>query len=236
MDRKGKETCRGAAGEADAKRKGSMAGMIDHTLLKQDGTDEQVVTLCKEAIEHHFCSVCVNPANAALAFAQLKGSDVKVCAVIGFPLGASTTKTKCFEAWDAVENGAAEIDMVINVGKVKSGEWDFVKEDIESVVACVKERALVKVILETCLLTDEEKIRVCGICKEAGAAFVKTSTGFSTGGASAEDVALMRKAVGSAMGVKASGGIKTAETAEKMVEAGASRLGTSSGIAIVKGA
>lgn len=212
-----------------------IAGMIDHTLLKQDGSDEQVMKLCKEAKEYHFFSVCVNPVNAALAHDQLKGSDVKVCTVIGFPLGASTTGTKCFEANEAVENGAAEVDMVINVGKVKSGDWGFVKRDIEAVTACVKGRALVKVIIETCLLTDEEKVRVCGICKEAGADFVKTSTGFSTGGATAADVALMRKAVGPDMGVKASGGVKSAGAAKEMVQAGATRLGTSSGIAIVQG-
>lgn len=212
-----------------------MAGMIDHTLLKQDGSDEQVIKLCKEAGEYHFCSVCVNPANVSLAYDQLRGSGVKVCTVIGFPLGATTTKTKCFEANEAIENGATEVDMVINVGKVKSGDWGFVKRDIEDVVTCVRGRALVKVIIETCLLTDEEKVRVCTICKEAGADFVKTSTGFSTGGATAADVALMRKTVGPDMGVKASGGIKSAQTAKEMTAAGANRLGTSSGIAIIQG-
>lgn len=214
---------------------GQTAGMIDHTLLKPEGSDEQVIKLCQEAREYHFCSVCVNPANISLAHDQLKGSGVKVCTVIGFPLGATTTKTKCFEANEAIENGATEVDMVINIGKVKSADWGSVKRDIEDVVTCVKGRAIVKVIIETCLLTDEEKIRVCTICKAAGADFVKTSTGFSTGGATAADVALMRKTVGESMGVKASGGIKTVQTAKEMIDAGANRLGTSAGIAIIRG-
>lgn len=212
-----------------------VAAMIDHTLLKPEGTAEQVIQLCAEARQHGFASVCVNPCYVPLAKDQLKGSQVKVCTVIGFPLGATTTKTKTYEAQEAIENGAGEIDMVINVGSVKSGDWDHVKNDIESVVIAAAGKALVKVIIETCLLTDEEKVQVCTICKMAGADFVKTSTGFSTGGATAEDVALMRKTVGSEMGVKASGGIKSAQTAQAMLTAGANRLGTSSGIAIAAG-
>lgn len=211
------------------------AAMIDHTLLKPEGSDEQIIQLCKEAKEYQFCSVCVNPANISLAYDCLKGSRVKVCTVIGFPLGATTTKTKCFETNEAIENGATEVDMVINVGKVKSGDWGYVKRDIEDVVTASSGRALVKVIIETCLLTEEEKVKVCTICKNAGADFVKTSTGFSTGGATVADVALMRQTVGPSMGVKASGGIKTAQAAREMVQAGANRLGTSAGITIIKG-
>lgn len=213
----------------------NIAGMIDHTLLKQDATIEGIKQLCKEARENHFCSVCVNPSYVATCYEELRGSDVKVCTVIGFPLGATTTKTKVFEANEAIENGAKEVDMVVNVGKIKSGDWDFVKRDIANVVIGVNGRAVVKVIIETCLLTDEEKIRVCQICKEVGADFVKTSTGFSTGGATVEDIRLMRNTVGPNMGVKASGGVKSAETAKAMIAAGANRLGTSSGIAIING-
>ena len=214
---------------------GSIAGMIDHTLLKQDANEEQIKKLCEEAKDNHFCSVCVNPGYVPLCYEMLRGTDVKVCTVIGFPLGATTTKSKVFEANEAIENGANEVDMVINVGKVKSEDWNFVKKDISDVVTAVHGRAIVKVILETCLLTEEEIVHVCQICKAAGADFVKTSTGFSTGGATAAHVALMRKAVGNEMGVKASGGVKSAETAKEMISAGATRLGTSSGIAIING-
>lgn len=213
----------------------NLAGMIDHTLLKQDATIDGIKQLCKEARENNFCSVCVNPGYVPLCYEELRGTTVKVCTVIGFPLGATTTKSKVFEANEAIENGAKEVDMVVNVGMIKSGNWDYVKKDIANVVIGVNGRAIVKVIIETCLLTEEEKIHVCQICKEVGADFVKTSTGFSTGGATVEDVMLMRKTVGPDMGVKASGAVKSAETAKAMVAAGATRLGTSSGIAIING-
>ncbi len=211
-----------------------LASLVDHTLLKQDATQEQIRKLCQEAREYKFASVCVNPSYVPLVAELLRGSDVKVCCVIGFPLGATTTKTKVFETKEVVENGAQEVDMVINVGAVKSGDWDYVRNDIESVVIAAGGKALVKVIFETCLLNDEEKIRACTISKQAGADFVKTSTGFSTGGATVEDIKLMRKTVGQNMGVKASGGIKDYDTALAMVKAGATRLGTSSGVAIAK--
>ena len=211
-----------------------LAGIIDHTLLKADATVEQVKKLCIEAKDNGFASVCINPCYVPLASQLLFGTGVKVCTVIGFPLGATTTKTKVFETKEAIENGASEVDMVINVGAVKSGDYDLVKNDIESVVIAAKGKALVKVIIETCLLTDEEKVKVCTLAKMAGADFVKTSTGFSTGGATVDDIKLMRQIVGADMGVKASGGIKDYDTAAAMVMAGANRLGTSSGIAIVK--
>ena len=209
--------------------------MIDHTLLKPDATAEQVKKLCQEAKEYGFASVCINPSYIPLASQLLFGSPVKVCTVIGFPLGASSTRSKVAETKDAIENGAKEVDMVINIGAVKSGDYDLVKNDIEAVVLTAKGKALVKVILETCLLTDEEKVRACTLAKMAGADFVKTSTGFSTGGATVEDIKLMRQAVGADMGVKASGGIKDYAAALAMVNAGANRLGTSSGIAIAIG-
>ena len=212
-----------------------MNKLIDHTLLKAVATKEDVNRLCQEAKVHDFMSVCVNPSYVAFSRDCLRGSDVKVCTVVGFPLGVTTTKTKVFETEDAIENGAAEIDMVIHIGAAKSGDWDYVKHDIAAVARAVKGRALLKVIIETCLLTDEEKVRVCEICREIGVDFVKTSTGFSTGGATVEDVALMRQTVGSEIGVKASGGVKDAAAAKAMVAAGATRLGTSSGVAIVSG-
>lgn len=215
--------------------KSKVAGMIDHTLLKQDATEDAIKKLCQEAIDNKFCSVCINPSYVPLCSELLKGSSVKVCTVIGFPLGATTTGSKVFEADEAIKNGAQEVDMVVNGGKIKSGDWDYVKNDIAKVVEIAKGRALVKVIIETCLLTDEEKVRVCEISKEVGADFVKTSTGFSTGGATVEDIALMRKTVGPDMGVKASGGVRDAEKAKALIEAGATRLGASAGIAIVKG-
>ncbi|MCL2425079.1 MAG: deoxyribose-phosphate aldolase [Oscillospiraceae bacterium] len=208
---------------------------IDHTLLKTAATKEEVKKLCDEARENNFMSVCVNPSYVELSCEYLKGCDVKVCTTIGFPLGATTTNTKVFEAKEAVDNGAEEVDMVINVGALKNRDWGYVKTDIESVAKAVQPRALLKVIIETCLLTDDEKVRVCDICKTVGVDFVKTSTGFSTGGATVEDVALMRKTVGSEVGVKASGGVKDAASAKAMIDAGANRLGTSSGIAIVSG-
>ncbi|MBS4209063.1 deoxyribose-phosphate aldolase [Bacillus sp. FJAT-50079] len=212
-----------------------IARMIDHTLLKADATKDNINILCKEAKEYHFASVCVNPTWVAEAANLLEGTGVKVCTVVGFPLGASTPETKAFETKNALENGADEIDMVINIGALKGGDDELVKRDITAVCEAAKGRALVKVIIETCLLTDAEKEKACAIAKEAGADFVKTSTGFSTGGATVEDVALMRKAVGQDLGVKASGGVRSLADVEKMIEAGATRIGASSGVAIVQG-
>ena len=206
--------------------------LIDHTLLKQDAQPEQIIKLCEEAKEFHFMSVCVNPSYVPLAAQCLKGSDVKVCTVIGFPLGMNLTKTKVEEAELCIKEGADEIDMVINVGMLKAGHDDYVKEEIRLLKEVAGSRVL-KVIIETCLLTDEEKVRACIASKEAGADFVKTSTGFSTGGATAHDVALMRKTVGPEMGVKASGGVRTHEDLLAMVEAGANRIGTSNGTKII---
>lgn len=205
--------------------------LFDHTILKADATKADVIRICKEAKEYDFMSVCVNGYYTRLVAGELAGSDVKVCTVIGFPLGQMSTAAKVAETKLAVSDGADEIDMVMNVGALKDKEYDVVLQDIKEVKnACGK--SLLKVIIETCLLTEEEKVKACELSKEAGADFVKTSTGFSTGGAKAEDVTLMRKTVGSDMGVKASGGIRDKETAQKMVEAGASRLGTSATIAI----
>ena len=202
--------------------------------IKAGGTKEQVKNLCEEAVQYGFHSVCVNSSFVYYCAELLKDSDVKVCTVIGFPLGAMSTAGKAAEAQAAVADGAEELDMVIHVGMIKSGDWDYVKQDIASVVEAAGDKAVVKVILETCLLTDEEKRKACMICKEAGASFVKTSTGFSNGGATVKDVALMREAVGSDMGVKASGGIRSFQDARAMVEAGADRIGASSGIAIIR--
>lgn len=212
----------------------NIASMIDHTLLKPEATEAQIIKLCEEAKEHSFASVCVNPAMVSLAAECLKGSSVKVCTVIGFPLGATTSKVKAFEAEDAINNGATEVDMVINIGKLKEGNNDYVEADIEAVVELSKGKALTKVIIETCLLTDEEKVTACTLAKKAGADFVKTSTGFSTGGATAADIKLMRETVGKEMGVKASGGVRTKEDALKMIENGATRIGASASIAICK--
>jgi deoxyribose-phosphate aldolase len=209
-----------------------LAGLIDHTALKPDTTKEQIQMLCSEAIEYGFASVCINPSYVKLCSELLKNSAIKICTVIGFPLGATTTATKVAEASEAIENGANEVDMVINIGAIKSGDYDFVKKDIEAVVLAAKGKALVKVILETCLLTEEEKTKSCNICKEAKADFVKTSTGFSTGGATVADIKLMRSIVKPNMGVKASGGIRDYETAKAMVDAGASRIGASASVAI----
>lgn len=205
---------------------------IDHTLLKQDATPEQIAKLCEEAKQFDFMSVCVNPAYVPLAAQCLKGSDVKVCTVIGFPLGMNLTRTKVEEAQLAIKEGATEIDMVINVGMLKAGHDDYVEEEIRQLKAVAGSKVL-KVIIETCLLTDEEKVRACLASKKAGADFVKTSTGFSTGGATTHDVALMRKTVGPEMGVKASGGVRTHEDLIAMVEAGANRIGTSNGTKII---
>ena len=206
--------------------------LIDHTLLKPDAQPEQIVQLCDEAKDFHFMSVCVNPGYVPLAARCLEGSDVKVCTVIGFPLGMNLTKTKVEEAEACIKMGADEIDMVINVGMLKAGHDDYVKEEIRLLKEVAGSRIL-KVIIETCLLTDEEKVRACVLSKEAGADFVKTSTGFSTGGATVHDVELMRKTVGPEMGVKASGGVRTHEDLLAMVEAGANRIGTSNGTKII---
>jgi len=208
---------------------------IDHTLLKPEATEAQIKMLCKEAAEYDFMSVCINPTWVKKAAELLSGTDVKVCTVIGFPLGANTSEVKAFEAENAIQNGATEVDMVINIGALKGGNDALVQSDIESVVNVSKGRALSKVIIETALLTNEEKIRVCELAKKAGADFVKTSTGFSTGGATLEDIKLMRATVGPDMGVKASGGVRTTEDAKQFIEAGATRLGSSNGLAIVKG-
>lgn len=203
--------------------------MIDHTLLKQDATKEAIIKLCQEAREYHFWSVCINPGFVKTCAKELKGSDVKVCTVIGFPLGATSTESKAFEVKQAIAEGADELDMVINVSYLKDKDYDFVYNDIHEVVKAANGK-LVKVIIETCLLTDAEKIKACELAKKAGANFVKTSTGFSTGGATAHDIALMRKTVGKEMGVKASGGVRSYEDMIAMIEAGASRIGTSSGV------
>lgn len=216
-------------------KKDELAKMIDHTILKPEAGEEEVKKICEEAAKYGFASVCINPCNVDLASKLLKGSSVKVCTVIGFPLGANTSTVKAFEAKEAVENGAHEVDMVINIGRLKDKDYDYVKKDIKAVVESVSKKALVKVIIETCLLTDDEKVIACKLAKEAGADFVKTSTGFSKSGAKAEDIKLMRETVGKEMGVKASGGVRTYADAVKMVEAGATRIGASASIAICEG-
>ena len=207
---------------------------IDHTLLKPESTQDQIDNLISEAKEYNFASVCVNPAWVSHAAEALKDSDVKVCTVIGFPLGANTSRVKAFETKDAIENGADEIDMVINIGRLKAKEYDFVENDIRAVVEASGDK-LVKVIIETCLLTNEEKEKACQLSVAAGADYVKTSTGFSTAGANVHDVALMRKTVGPNIGVKAAGGARSYADAEAFVKAGATRIGASSGVAIVNG-
>ncbi len=215
--------------------KTNYASMIDHTLLKAEATKEQIEKLCAEAKEFGFASVCVNPTWVKYCSELLQDSNVLVCTVIGFPLGANTTAVKVFEAKDAIANGAQEVDMVINIGALKDQNFELVQADIAAVVEAAKGSAIVKVIIETCLLTEEEKVKACELSVAAGADFVKTSTGFSTGGATAEDIALMRKTVGPELGVKASGGVRSLEDMQKMVEAGATRIGASSGVAIMKG-
>jgi len=209
---------------------------IDHTVLKPDTTQVGVQKIIDEAIKYDFMSVCINPTWVKFAKDQLADTDVKVCTVIGFPLGANTAEVKGYETEDAIKNGADEVDMVINIGALKSGQYKTVLNDIKAVVDAAAGKALTKVIIETCLLTDEEKVKACELAKEAGADFVKTSTGFSTGGATVEDIALMRKTVGEKMGVKASGGIYSADDANAMIAVGATRIGTSAGVAIVTGA
>ena len=206
---------------------------IDHTILKATASSADVQKLCEEAIEHEFYSVCVNGCYVADANHLLQGTDVKVAAVVGFPLGAMTTASKVFEAKEAIENGASEIDMVINVAKLKDGEFDYVENEIRLIKEAIGDNVL-KVIIETCYLTDEEKVKACELSLVAKADYVKTSTGFGTGGATYEDVKLMKSVVGDNAKVKASGGVRDKETAQKYVDLGAERLGTSSGIEIVK--
>lgn len=213
--------------------KKEMAKYLDDTLLKADATPEQIVKICEEAKTYGCASVCVNSSYVPLVAKELSGSEVKTCCVIGFPLGACTSESKAAETADSIEKGANEVDMVIQIGRAKAGEWDYVKSEIEAVVKAAAGKAIVKVIIETCLLTDEEKIKACQIAKEAGADFVKTSTGFSTGGATVEDIRLMRETVGKDMGVKASGGVRDFEKAQAMIDAGATRIGTSSAAGIL---
>ena len=210
-----------------------IAQMIDHTMLKADASRETIVRYCKEAREHKFASVCVNSAFVPLVAKDLEGSGVKTCCVVGFPLGAMLTTAKAFEAAEAVKAGAQEIDMVINISALKDKDYSFVEEDIRAVAEASGD-ALVKVIIETCLLTDEEKVKACELSVKAGAAFVKTSTGFSTGGATAADVALMKKTVDGKALVKASGGIRTPEDAKALIEAGADRIGAGNGIPLIQ--
>lgn len=208
---------------------------IDHTLLKPEVTEQEIIHLCKEAKEHHFAAVCVNPIWVKVCAEQLSGSDVKIATVVGFPLGATTPEVKAFETSQVVDHGATEVDMVLNVGALKSNHKDLVKDDIQAVVKATGKKALVKVILETGLLTDVEIVEACKISVDAGAQFVKTSTGFGPGGATVHHIQLMRKTVGADIGVKASGGIRDYETARAMIEAGATRIGASAGVSIVGG-
>ncbi|MEW6509425.1 MAG: deoxyribose-phosphate aldolase [Bacteroidota bacterium] len=213
-----------------------LAGMIDHTLLKPEATVSDIEKLCREAVKYGFASVCVNPGYVPLCARLLRGSAVKVCTVIGFPLGSTSTAAKAFETEQAIHDGAQEVDMVINVGLLKSGDFEAVESDIFAVTSTARRsRVLTKVIIETGLLTDEEKIKACVLAKRAGADFVKTSTGFSKGGATAGDIALMRRVVGRAMGVKASGGVRSREDALAMVASGADRIGASASVKIVSG-
>lgn len=212
-----------------------IAKMIDHTQLKPETDQKTIDKIINEARENNFASVCVNPYWVNYCYKKLKDTDVKVCTVIGFPLGATTSETKAFETEQSIKNGATEVDMVINVGALKSKQLDVVENDIKAVVDVAKGRALTKVIIETSLLTDEEKVTACELAKKAGAEFVKTSTGFSGGGATIEDIKLMRKTVGETMGVKASGGVRDLESTKAMIEAGATRIGASSGVQIIAG-
>jgi deoxyribose-phosphate aldolase len=243
------KTCFDATGQvvsAGAERLSSTLGgipqdlklsrMIDHTLLKPDATPEQIAQLCFEARKYGFASVCVNPTWVSLCAQLLRGTQVKVCTVIGFPLGATASEVKAFETQNAIDHGATEIDMVLNIGALKARELDLVAQDIRGVVQAAHARGpIVKVILETALLNDEEKTIACLIAKEAGADFVKTSTGFASGGATVHDIELMRRTVGPEMGVKASGGVRTFEDAESMIKAGATRIGASAGVKIIQG-
>ena len=223
-------------GVGDEIKNKNVASMIDHTLLKPEATPSDIKKLCGEAREYHFASVCINPVYVSLSSKLLRGSGVKVCTVIGFPLGANTTEVKQFEAEQAIDNGAEEVDMVINIGHLKEGNYDYVENDVQQVVQTAhRKNALVKVIIEAALLTDKEKVIACLICKKAGADFVKTSTGFSKGGATVGDVALMKYVVGSKIGVKAAGGIRSKEDAEAMIASGADRIGASASVKIISG-
>ena len=215
--------------------KQNIANMIDHTILKAFSSREDVIKVCKEAKEYGFFSVCINPTHIELAKKELEGSNVKVCTVIGFPLGANTSEVKAFETKDAISKGANEVDMVINIGALKDKDYDLVYNDIKSVVDAANKQALVKVIIETCYLNDEEKKVACELSVKAGADYVKTSTGFGTGGSTPEDIKLMRDVVGPNIGVKASGGVRTTEDALKVIEAGTSRIGASASVAIATG-
>ncbi|MCC3862809.1 deoxyribose-phosphate aldolase [Terrisporobacter petrolearius] len=215
--------------------KQNIANMIDHTVLKAFSSKEDVIKVCKEAKEHGFFSVCINPTHIELAKQELEGSKVKVCTVIGFPLGANTSEVKAFETKDSISKGAHEVDMVINIGALKDKNYDLVYKDIKAVVDAANKEALVKVIIETCYLTDEEKKIACELSVKAGADYVKTSTGFGTGGSTPEDIKLMRDVVGPNVGVKASGGVRTTEDAIKVIDAGASRIGASASISIATG-
>lgn len=212
-----------------------LARMIDHTQLKPDTSEEKIAQIVKEAKENNFASVCVNPFWVSYCYERLKDTEVKVCTVIGFPLGATTTRTKAFETEEAINNGATEVDMVLNVGALKSKDYETVKKDITAVVDTAVNRALTKVIIETSLLTNDEKVEACELAKAAGADFVKTSTGFSGGGATVEDIKLMRETVGSELGVKASGGVRDRKTIDAMIDAGATRIGASAGVQIIAG-
>ena len=212
-----------------------ISALIDHTLLKPEATHDQITQLCEEAREYGFAAVCVNPTNVKLAAELLKGSPVAVCTVIGFPLGATLPEVKAYEAQQTIHHGATEIDMVINIGALKSEDYELLEQDITAVArTCHDNGAICKVIIEAALLTEEEKITACQLAKKAGSDYVKTSTGFGPGGATVEDVTLMRRVIGPSMGIKAAGGIRTLETAKKMIEAGATRIGTSSGVKIVQ--
>ncbi|BBM85449.1 deoxyribose-phosphate aldolase [Candidatus Uabimicrobium amorphum] len=211
----------------------SLAKYIDHTLLKPEATPQEIKKICDEALQYNFASVCIQPSYVGLAADLLRGSSVKVCTVIGFPLGSTSSAVKAYEAQLAEKEGAHEIDMVIHVGALKSGGYDYVEEDIRSVVKSVSQGTIVKVILETALLDDNQKIKACELAKKAGADFVKTSTGFSKGGATASDIALMRRVVGNSMGVKASGGVRNQQAAQLMIRMGASRIGASASVKIV---
>jgi deoxyribose-phosphate aldolase len=216
---------------------GRLAHMIDHTILKPEASQDEIAQLCYEARKFNFASVCVNPTNVKLCAELLESSGIPVCTVVGFPLGATPTDVKVFETQKAIRDGATEVDMVINVGALKSRDYELVERDIASIArVCHADNAILKVIIEAALLTDEEKVVACQLAKVAGADFVKTSTGFGPGGATVEDVALMRRVVGPSMGVKAAGGIRTYEDAQKMIAAGASRLGASASVKIVQGA
>lgn len=232
---KGSEKAAGSKSSGKTLTPADVAPYIDHTLLKPDATQAQMDQLCAEAAEYHFYSVCVNTSWVSFCARKLRGSGVKVCAVVGFPLGAMESRSKGFETRNAIENGADEIDMVINVGALKSGDYKKVEDDIRWVLRACRPTTVTKVIIETALLTEEEKVLACQIVKKSGADFVKTSTGFAKAGATPEDIALMRRTVGPEMGVKAAGGVRSFEDARAMIAAGATRLGASSGVAIVTG-